>query len=156
MRTVSPSLASCALILCFGVGCASISDSVTSPSRWVGDSSEASAQSSQASADSSNAASDSVSGSSSPDGESQAQRLYAEDVRLAARVWGSSAGSPDGFAREVGRIAERHGLTDWEGDPTTRTAVRTGLREAGLSEAEVEGRLQVLGLASAAASPASL
>ena len=66
-------------------GCQSISDSVTSPSRWVADSSTAIGDSSDASADSSNAFSKSISGSSSPEDETPAETAYRDDVRVATR-----------------------------------------------------------------------
>jgi len=125
-------------------GCQSISDSVTSPSRWVAQSSGAVADSSQASADSSNAFSNSISGSSSPSDSPPEEARYQEDVRLVARAWGSSTTTTESFARELSHIAERHGLTDWQADPATRPAVDTGLRESGLPDSEVQLRIAEL------------
>jgi hypothetical protein len=119
-------------------GCASISDSVTSPSRWLADSSGAIADSSQAIADSSNAASDSISGSSSPaDETTPAESAYRDDLRVATRAL---AGAPaDELLREISRVAERHGVTQWAARPGTWRALGAGLGEAGLSRAQAEG-----------------
>jgi hypothetical protein len=145
MQAFSSTLTRLALTALVGTaGCQSISDSVTSPSRWVAQSSGAFADSSQASADSSNAFSNSISGSSSPSDSSSEEARYQEDVRLAARTWGGSTASTDEFAREIGRVAERHGLTNWQADPATRPAVDTGLREAGLPDTEIQLRLAEL------------
>jgi hypothetical protein len=133
------------LALALSTGCQSISDSVTSPSRWVADSSTASGDSSEASADSSNAASRSVSGSSSPEDETPAESSYRNDVRVAARAWATDGGSSEDFAREIARISERHGISDWQGQAASYRGVAEGLREAGLPEAQVDARLEALG-----------
>ncbi len=124
--------------------CQSISDSVTSPSRWIADSSTALGDSSEASADSSNAFSKSISGSSSPEDETPAESAYRNDVRVAAREWGSAGGSTDDFARELGRISERHGISDWQGQSASFRGVAEGLREAGLPETQVTARIEAL------------
>jgi hypothetical protein len=136
-------------LLAFGAGCSSISDSVTSPSRWLADSSGAIADSSQAIADSSNAASDSVSDSSSPDDDDD-QAGYRDDVRVATRGLAASGADDEALMRELGRIAERHGLTRWEADPGTWRAVGAGLAEAGRSRREVEALVARLGADAAA------
>lgn len=124
--------------------CESISDSVTSPSRWVAQSSEAVADSAGASADSSNAASQSVSGSSSPRDET-AQTGYRDDVRVASRTFAAAGGDTAAFVRQIGLIAERHGITDWEADRATWVALGEGFRQAGLGREEVDGLLLQLG-----------
>jgi hypothetical protein len=139
-----------ALVLVIGAlmfsvsACKSISDSVTSPSRWVAQSSEASADSSGASADSSNAASRSSSGSSSPEDE-PAQTSYQDDVRVASRTFAATGGDSEAFVRQLGQIAERHGITDWEADRATWVALGQGFHQAGLSQEQVDGLLLQLG-----------
>lgn len=120
-------------LLAFGSGCRSISDSVTSPSRWVADSSEAFADSSGASADSSNAASD----SSSPDDDKE-ETSYQDDVRIATRDLVAAERGEDDLLREIGRVAERHGVSHWEGRSTTWLALGAGLGEAGLSRPQAQ------------------
>lgn len=131
--------------LLFSTACQSISDSVTSPSRWIADSSTAIGDSSDASADSSNAFSKSISGSSSPEDETPAETAYRNDVRVAAREWGTAGGSTEDFARELGSISERHGISDWQGQNASYRGVAEGLREAGLPEQQVSSQLQALG-----------
>ncbi len=137
-----------ALSLSITTGCQSISDSVTSPSRWLADSSGAIGDSSNASADSSNAASQSVSGSSSPDDEAEAspEARYRDDLRLASRAWATrDGGTSSDLAREIGDIALRHGIVDWQASSSTWVGVDAGLREAGLATAEVDRLLESLG-----------
>jgi hypothetical protein len=131
--------------LLLSTACQSISDSVTSPSRWIADSSTAIGDSSEASADSSNAFSQSISGSSSPKDETPAETAYRNDVRVAAREWGTAGGSTEDFARELGSVSERHGISDWQGQNAAFRGVAEGLREAGLPEPQVSSRLEALG-----------
>ena len=42
------------------------------------------------------------------------------------------------YLRELGSIAERHGITDWERDTATYNAIGTGLRRAGISRDNVK------------------
>jgi hypothetical protein len=126
------------VLLGLGTGCQSISDSVTSPSRWLADSS-------QASADSSNAASDSSSGSSSPDGDEQEPAAYRHDVRVATRSLAGSGADDASLMRELGRIAERHGIARWEARPGTWSALGAGFGEAGRSQADVEALVARIG-----------
>ena len=142
-------LALAAILLGATTACQSISDSVTSPSRWVADSSTAIGDSSDASADSSNAFSKSSSGSSSADDEEtapDAESRYREDVRVAARGWGAANSDANAFARELSGIAASHGVVDWQSRSSTYVAVKAGLREARIPEPEVTARLSALGL----------
>jgi hypothetical protein len=142
-------LALAAILLAATTACQSISDSVTSPSRWLADSSTAIGDSSDASADSSNAFSKSISGSSSPDDDEtapDAESRYREDVRVAARGWGAANSATDAFARELSGIAASHGVVDWQARTSTYVAVEAGLREAQIPEPEVSARLSALGL----------
>jgi hypothetical protein len=132
------------VLVLVGSACQSISDSVTSPSRWVAQSSEASADSSGASADSSNAASRSSSGSSSPEDE-PAETSYQDDVRVASRTYAATGGDSQAFVRQLGEIAERHGITDWEADRATWLGLGEGFQQAGLSQDQVDGLLLELG-----------
>lgn len=138
-----------AILLGTTTACQSISDSVTSPSRWLADSSTALGDSSDASADSSNAFSKSSSGSSSPDDEKtapDAESRYRGDVRVAARGWGAANSDPNAFARELSGIAASHGVVDWQSRTSTYLAVEAGLHEARIPEPEVSARLSALGL----------
>jgi hypothetical protein len=148
LRKMLP-LALAAVLLGTTTACQSISDSVTSPSRWLADSSTAIGDSSDASADSSNAFSKSSSGSSSGDDEESApdaESRYREDVRVAARGWGAANSDSNAFARELSGIAASHGVVDWQSRSSTYVAVKAGLREARIPEPEVTARLSALGL----------
>jgi hypothetical protein len=142
-------IALAAILLGATTACQSISDSVTSPSRWLADSSTAIGDSSDASADSSNAFSKSSSGSSSGDDEEtapDAESRYREDVRVAARGWGAANSDSNTFARELSGIAASYGVVDWQSRTSTYVAVEAGLREARIPEPEVTARLSALGL----------
>ncbi len=91
----------------------SSSDSVSSPFRWSSHSS----------------------GSSSPAEES------ARDVRDATESFALRGGDAESFRRDVSRIAESHGVTDWESDPLTYEAIGRGLCRAGVDGADLD-RLQ--------------
>jgi len=143
MGSIATPLAGIAL-LALGLGCGSISDSVTSPSRWAADSSQAAADSSGASADSSQNSSAS-SGSSSGDDDAPAESAYRDDVRVATRSLAAAGAPEDQLSRELSRVAQQHGISHWEGHAGTWIAMGTGLREADLSQADVEVVLVRLG-----------
>jgi hypothetical protein len=67
----------------------------------------------------------SISNSSGGGGSSSASR-YRGDVRqyALASLSEAEAGGKSEFVRELGRIAELHGITDWEGDADTAAAIR--------------------------------
>jgi len=73
------------------------------------------------------------------------EEVYRDDVRLASRSFVEQGRSVNSFLREVGRIAERHGLTDWESNPATFSALGEGLAEADVSESDLETFLDDLG-----------
>lgn len=123
-------------------GCSSISDAVTSPSRWIGDSSRALGDSSQGSADSSDAFSRSSSGDEK---ENEPEARYRNDVRLTAAAWAERGGSEAELSRAVGNVAERHGLLDWPTATATWRGLSVGLREGGLAEAERRRVIEALG-----------
>lgn len=125
-----PAVLLVALAVGFATSCRSISDSVTSPSRWLADSSGALADSSNAS-----------SRSSSPGKESAPEQAFRDDVRVATRSWAASSGDASDWLRQLGRIAQRHGVVHWEGQPGAWIAIGSGLGEAGLSEPEMDAVL---------------
>lgn len=79
----------------------------------------------------------SISGSSSGGGggtASNGERYRADlcafaETRLSER---EQSGESEEFVREVGRIAESHGITDWEGDENTARALREAVAKPGL------------------------
>ncbi len=70
---------------------------------------------------------------------------YGEDVRVWSTTAATRAELEPGFVRELGRIAEQHGISHWEAQPVSFRALGVGLREAGLSEGEVEQFLARVG-----------
>ena len=126
-------------VLAFASGCQVISASFTSPSDWSRGSSESSRGSSEGSSTASG------SGSSSPSGSSSSS-TYRDDVRVFARTFAERDEAPDSFVRDLGRVAERHGVTHWEGRADTFFAIGAGLREAGMPEDQVDVFLRSVGL----------
>ena len=103
-----------ALLLTAAVGCSfsdsskSSSDSSSSPFRW--------------------------SSSSSGGGDSG----YRNDISESTYAYVQTGGALPAFQRELGRVAERHGVTDWEGDPATWFAMGEGLARAGVNAGALE------------------
>ncbi len=57
---------------------------------------------------------------------------YGRDVRNFTAAFVDSDASRDEFLRNLGRIAEAHGITHWERERATYVAVGAGLRQAGV------------------------
>jgi len=93
------------------------------------------------SSDSISTSSDSSKSSSASSGGSKtdpedAKRTYMGDVS----AYTTSAARGDDaqvYLRELGSIAQRNGITDWERDTSTYNAIGTGLRRAGIRQNEV-------------------
>jgi hypothetical protein len=86
------------------------------------------------------------SGSSSPAAEPTPNRTsYRRDLRQYAAGFVRSEGTTDEFVRGVTRIAEDHGITHWESEPFTPRAIGEGLRDAHLSEAEMDAFIDGIG-----------
>jgi hypothetical protein len=104
-------------------------------------SSESFADSSGSLSDSSGSVSDSVSASfkSSSDSSPTEREKYERDVRdYTAEFAKSSSTDLETFRVRVGRLAEGHGITNWEEDKSTYLAVGRGLRKANLSKPQYE------------------
>lgn len=90
---------------------------------------------------SSGASSDSSKSSSASSGGSEASpeeaiQTYKTDVS----AYTSSVareGNAEDYMRELGSIAEKHGITDWERNTATYNAIGTGLRRAGIKSDEI-------------------
>ena len=74
----------------------------------------------------------SSSGSSSPSDE------YRQDVRDFTAAYLKSGGDASRLKQEIGTVAEKHGVTDWEHNRSTYTGLGEGLRKTGLSKAELQ------------------
>ncbi len=73
------------------------------------------------------------------------EQEYRDDMRVAARTLVSTGASDDQFLRELGRIAELHGISHWEGEPGSLIALGAGACEAGVSEPWLDSLLVRLG-----------
>jgi hypothetical protein len=90
--------------------------------------------SSESISDSVKSSSDSSS-SSSPGSEEAA---YQGDVRDYTYAFVTSGGSRADFRQGLTRVAEKHGVTNWEGDMATYVGIGTGLRKAKVNSAELQ------------------
>lgn len=88
--------------------------------------------------DSSESSSRSSASSSRSSAGSERQSRYREDVRTYTAAYVTSGGRFDAFERELGEVARRHGLTNWEDDQMTYVAIGEGLGDAAVGEAQLE------------------
>lgn len=113
-------------------GCKAISASITSPSDSISGSFEAIGGSLKAISTSSSGAGD----GSAPD------EAYRRDLRAYAAAFVETGGTQQEFLRGITRVAELHGVTDWEAQPDTLRAIGEGLRDAGVSEDQLRHTLE--------------
>ncbi len=75
--------------------------------------------------------------SSSSSSPGAAERAYREDVSDYTHAYVKSSGGGDlgSFRADLARLAEEHGITNWEENPATYTAIGEGLAQAGVSAA---------------------
>lgn len=93
---------------------------------------------SQASSESSSDSSRSSSKSSTSSSRSSGNAAYVGDVRDATEQWLLSGSDRESFQRDLARIAEDYGVTDWQSDQTTFEAIGRGLKRARLSGDRLE------------------
>jgi hypothetical protein len=76
--------------------------------------------------------------SSSSSSPGAAERAYQEDVSDYTFAYARSRrGDYQSFQVDLARLAEEHGITNWEENPATYTAIGEGLGRAGISDAEL-------------------
>jgi hypothetical protein len=76
--------------------------------------------------------------SSSSSSPGAAERAYREDVTDYTRAFAKSRrGDFAGFQADLAHLAEEHGITNWEANPATYTAIGEGLGQAQVSDAEL-------------------
>ena len=73
--------------------------------------------------------------SSSSSSPGAAEEAYREDVSDYTRAYVKSGGDFRGFQSDLARIAEEHGITNWEENLLTYTAIGEGLGSATVSYA---------------------
>ena len=96
--------------------------------------------SSKGSSNSSGSISDIISSpSKSSSGSSSPEDQYTEEVKDFTASYVKSGGSTSALEQEVGKIAEKRGISDWENNEATYVGIGKGLHKAGLNQAEVDG-----------------
>ena len=76
--------------------------------------------------------------SSSSSSPGAAERAYQEDVTDYTRAFAKSHGADfRGFQADIARTAQEHGITNWEENPATYTAIGEGLGSAKVSDTEL-------------------
>lgn len=71
---------------------------------------------------------------------------FQRDLReFTAQFAATPGGSREQFLRGVARIAEDHGVSDWESDAATPRAIGEGLRDAKLSQREMDAFVDGIG-----------
>lgn len=64
--------------------------------------------------------------------------VYKNDVRDFTAAYMKSGGDPAKLKTEVGTIAEKHGVTDWESSKSTYEGIGAGMAQANVTPAELE------------------
>ena len=77
--------------------------------------------------------------SSRDDEEEEAYRNDVTSVTLAYLGAGEAGGN---LLRDLSRVAEQHGITDWEASPVTFVAIGAGLRQGGIDAGSVDAFAQ--------------
>lgn len=76
--------------------------------------------------------------SSSSSSPGAAERAYQDDVSDYTRAYAKSGGSDfQAFQADLAKLAREHGITNWEDNLDTYTAIGAGLRGAGVSAAQL-------------------
>jgi hypothetical protein len=84
--------------------------------------------------ESSSGSSASSSRSSSP----ERAAAYREDVRDYTQAYVKSGGDYATFSRGLGSIASKHGVSNWEADNDTYVGIGEGLKQAGVTQMQLE------------------
>jgi len=134
-----PLRAAVLLVLLSSVGCTILSALVEVPS-------DLAVTSSQSIGGSFDAISTS-SGSSGHGGhDTSNDQAYQRDLRAFTAAFATTpGGSREDFLRGVTRIAEDHGISDWESDAATPRAIGAGLRDAKLSAKQMDALVDGIG-----------
>lgn len=82
----------------------------------------------------------SILSSSGGDGEQQSTdtaTLYDDDVMAATMSFAKKKGTSNDFQNQISAIAKKHGITDWESEQITFTAMGKGLQQAGIAQEDI-------------------
>jgi len=107
-------------------GCQLIVASITSPSDWISGTGR-----------SIGAIFEGLSTSSGSGGNQAKNSNYERDLRQYSASFVQSGGTREDFLRGVTRVAENHGIANWEAEPSTPFAIGQGMRVANVSEQEM-------------------
>ena len=69
---------------------------------------------------------------------------YRDEVRDFTATYIKSGGDPSSLKSEVGKLAQKNGVTDWERNENTYVGIGAGLGKAGLKPAELEAYKRTL------------
>jgi hypothetical protein len=69
---------------------------------------------------------------------SSPEAAYREDVSDYTAAHLQSAGTPDELRRQIAKLAEQYGITDWEQNEATFRAVGQGVAKAGYRQVQVD------------------
>jgi hypothetical protein len=69
---------------------------------------------------------------------SSPEAAYRDDIRDFTAAHVQSGGDAAGLIREIGSLAKKHGITDWENNKSTFQAVGQGLAKAGYRQLQVD------------------
>jgi len=97
------------------------------------ESSKSSSKSSESSSDILSSPFTSSSASSSP------ENAYREEVKDFTASFVKGGGNGAQLKQEIGEIAEKRGISDWESNEATYVGIGKGLHKAGLKQTELEG-----------------
>jgi len=95
--------------------------------------------SSKGSSNSSGSISDIVSSPFKSSSGSSPEGGYQDEVKDFTASYLKSGGDASKLEQEVGKIAEKRGISDWENDEATYVGIGKGLHKAGLNQAELDG-----------------
>lgn len=69
---------------------------------------------------------------------SSREQAYREDVRDYTAAHLQSGGTVDELRRQIGTLAAKYGITDWENSESTFRAIGAGLAKAGYRQVQVD------------------
>jgi hypothetical protein len=73
---------------------------------------------------------------SSSGGDEEKKEAYRDDVRDFTVAWATKHDDLAGFETGLADLARRHGITDWEAEDVTYTAIGAGLKRADVRTAD--------------------
>lgn len=113
----------CVLVIAtsLALGACSSAKSSSSPSRWSSNSSKSSSGSS---------------GGGEDEKADKDQSKYEQDVTATTAATVKSGGGASQIMRDVGDVANDHGVTDWENEPNTFQSIGRGLQGVSVDEFE--------------------